>query len=287
MPTPLPITDRPVRVAVVGLGQIAKLCLPAYLGRTDVEIVGLCDLDAEHVAVWKTTFPDAVATTDLDVLLRIDADVIDVLVPTPLHADVVCRVLDAGYHVQVQKPLARSLDDADRMLELAAASGATLRVLEDYVFFPPVVQLRDVVRDGAIGAPVGLHMKIVGNGLGGWDVDPASYVWQFERATVAGYARCNRISAQGIQEPSVVVYADGEVRAFHALADRPPDAFAAQAAHGIEFFRGASSKPVLDGVDARNVLEVLLCGLDSAGRGVPVDIPSSGESAGTEHVWTP
>ena len=45
-----------------------------------------------------------------------------------------------------------------------------------------------------------------------------------------GYARCNRISSFGVQEPSVVVYRDGEIRSFHALADLPPDAFAAMAA---------------------------------------------------------
>ena len=47
---------------------------------------------------------------------------VDVLVPTPAHGEVVCRVLEAGRHVQVQKPLARSLEDADRMLAAAAAT---------------------------------------------------------------------------------------------------------------------------------------------------------------------
>ncbi len=58
-----------------------------------------------------------------------------------------------------------------------------------------------------------------------------------------GYVRCNRISAQGVQEPSVVVYRDGEMRAFHDLADRPPDAFRASTAHGIDFYRGATDRP--------------------------------------------
>src|SRR3954453_7156258 len=104
MPTPLPITDRPVRLAVVGLGQISELVLPTYLERDDVVIVGLCDRDPTRLDRWRGACPDAITTTDLDELLRVDADVVDVLVPTPAHADVVCRVFDAGYHVQVQKP---------------------------------------------------------------------------------------------------------------------------------------------------------------------------------------
>jgi predicted dehydrogenase len=364
VPTPLPITDRPVRVAVTGLGQISELYLPPYVGRSDVEIVGLCDFDAARVGRWKDVFANANGTTDLDALLALDADVVDVLVPTPAHGEVVTRALDAGFHVQVQKPLARSRDDADRMLAAAARTGATLRVLEDYIFYPPVAALRDIVHSGEIGDPLGVHMKIVGTGRGGWDVNPASYVWQFEQSrdgrgiltfdhgwhqialahwmfgpitrvfgwirqtqvapdlapeimidapatlvwdhangvravldiTLApemyfrsdyygsdervevtgslGYARCNRISARGVQEPSVVVYkGEGEMRALHALDDDPPAAFRAQCAHGVEFFRSGRGTPVLDGATAREILNTLLTALDSSDQGVPLDVP--------------
>src|SRR5690242_17226547 len=127
MPTPLPISDRPVRVAVVGLGTISELALPPYVGRDDVTIVGLCDRDPERIGRWRAVWPDAVGTTELAELLQLEVDVVDVLVPTPNHADVVCAALDAGHHVQVQKPIARSLEQADRMLAAAAASGAMLR----------------------------------------------------------------------------------------------------------------------------------------------------------------
>jgi predicted dehydrogenase len=182
VPTPLPIAGRPIRIGVVGLGQISELVLPSYRGRDDVEIVALCDQDPDRAARWAGEFPAAVHCDDLDALLKEELDVVDVLVPTPAHGDVVCQVLDAGVHVQVQKPLARSMEDADRMLAAAERSRATLRVMEDYLFYPPFVKLQDVVASGEIGEPAGIHMKIVANGLGGWDVLPSSYVWQFEQA---------------------------------------------------------------------------------------------------------
>jgi predicted dehydrogenase len=358
VPTPLPITDRPVRVAVAGLGQIAELCLPPYETRTDVEIVGLCDLDPARIEPWKRRFPAATTTTDLAELLRLDADVVDVLVPTPYHCDVVTRCLDAGFHVQVQKPLARSLDDADRMLAAATRTGAVLRVLEDYVCFPPLAKLREVVESGEIGPAQALHMKIVATARGGWDVNPASYEWQFAQAAdghgiltfdhgwhqlavahwlfgpirrvfgwirrtefaggfvldvpatfvwehhngvrtvldivlagdmyyrsdyyadderievtgTRGYVRCNRISGRGVQEPSVVVYRDGEMRAYHAIADEPPDAFAAMAANGIEWFRSGEGELLVEGAQARAVLASLLTALESAAQGIPLDV---------------
>ena len=60
-----------------------------------------------------------------------------------------------------------------------------------------------------------------------------------------GYVRTNRISAQGVQEPAVVLYRDGETRAFHDLDDRPPDAFRASTAHALAFYRGEVAEPVM------------------------------------------
>ncbi len=348
-----------MRIAVVGLGTVSELALPPYVGRDDVEVVGLCDPDPGRRARWGAVWPEARQAESFDRLHPIDADVVDVLVPTPLHADVVCEVLDAGYHVQVQKPLARTLDDADRMLERADANGAVLRVLEDYLFFPPLATLKEVLDAGDIGEPAGLHMKIVATGRGGWDVPMSSFQWIFEQAQrdgmgllvfdhgwhqlalamwllgdvariygwigeteivpgiamdapatlvwehvngvrgvlditfapdtyfrsshytgderveltgTKGFVRCNRISAFGIQEPSVEVYREGEVRALHALDDTLPAGFERSTQHAIDHFTGKTDDLLLDGKDARRVLAALLAAYESSRLGQPVDV---------------
>jgi predicted dehydrogenase len=345
---------------VVGLGQIAELMLPAYTANDDVAIVGLCDRNPVRVERWASEFSGSVCSTDLDAVLATSPDVVDVLVPTPLHAEVVTEILERGFHVQVQKPISRDLEGADRMIDAAQRNGATLIVLEDYRCYPPIVRLGELLRTGEIGEPVGCHMKIVATGLGGWEVLPESYEWQFQQAldgrgmlvfdhgwhqlalaiwlfgpvrrvfawigqtdivpdlivmdapttlvwehesgvrTVVditfavdtyfrsshyggderievtgskGFVRCNRISAQGIEEPSLVLYRDGEIRAFHALDDRPPDAFAAMVARSLAFYRGREPEPLMDGVAAREILSVLLAALESHRLGRPVDLP--------------
>ena len=77
----------------------------------------------------------------------------------------------------------------------------------------------------------------------------------------AGYVRCNRISARGIQEPSVEVYRDGETRSFHAIDDHPRDAFAGSTANGVAWLRGEAEELVMDGPTAREVLVTLLAAL--------------------------
>ena len=143
MPTPLPIVDRPIRIGVVGLGQIAELVLPPYLAHPEIEVVAVCDRDPSRLDRWRATLPaDCLVTSDLDELLAGEADVVDVLVPTPLHADVATRVLEAGFHLQLQKPIARSQEESERSVAAARAAGAFLRILEDYTFYPPLVRRR-------------------------------------------------------------------------------------------------------------------------------------------------
>ena len=344
----------------MGLGQIAELVLPAYLARDDVDVVAACDHDADRLARWRPDLPDATLTTEIAAVLAAAPDVVDVLVPTPLHATVALPIIEAGFAVQLQKPIARSLEDCLRLTHAARANGTMLRVLEDYVYFPPLVRLRDVVRAGELGEPVGLHMKIVSTGRGGWDVLPQSYVWQFEQTrdgrgmlvfdhgwhqlAVAswlfgpirrifawlgeteivpgivmdapstliwehengvralldisfaidmyfrsshytgderievtgkrGYVRTNRISAQGVQEPAVLLYRDGETREFHDLDDRPPDAFRASTAHALDFYRGVVTDAVMGADESMHVLTALVAALESHRLGHVVDVPA-------------
>src|SRR5215469_1259327 len=86
-------------------------------------------------------------------------DLVEVLVPTPLHCDVACAVLEAGYHVNLQKPIARTMDEVDRILAARNKSGATLRIMEDYLFFEPLVRLKEITESGEIGRPASLHIK--------------------------------------------------------------------------------------------------------------------------------
>jgi hypothetical protein len=87
--------------------------------------------------------------------------------------------------------------------------------------------------------------------------------------------RCNRISAFGVQEPSVEVYKDGQMRAYHALPDTLPAGFAASTDHAVAYFRGETDTLTMSGDDARDVLVALLAAVESGKSGVPVDVPGT------------
>jgi predicted dehydrogenase len=172
----------PLRVGIVGLGRIYDLHVLGHRDNPRSEVVALCDHSSDRLAERLVEWPEAQLLTDLDDLLALDLDVVDVLVPTPAHCDVVCKVLEAGHHVNVQKPMAMTLAEADRMIDAARRAGRTLRVMENFVFYEPLRRLKEVVESGVIGEPVGFAMKMVGTGLGGWDVPLDTWMWQMDMA---------------------------------------------------------------------------------------------------------
>jgi len=98
--------------------------------------------DLDGIAVYETP-QELVADPRVDAVI--------VALPTPLHAEVTVLALQAGRHVLCEKPMARTLEEADRMLAAAAASGRTLMIAQCIRFWPQYVAIRELVRSGRLG----------------------------------------------------------------------------------------------------------------------------------------
>jgi predicted dehydrogenase len=169
---------RKLRVGFVGLGRVFDLNLRGYLGHEDAEIAALCDNDPGLLASRAAEL-GAHATSDFDEFLRRDLDIVEILTPHPLHEDMTVRALSAGAHVSVQKPMAMTLPECDRMIAAADASGRRLKVFENFVFYPPLVRARELLRDGAIGRPLHFRMKVVmADRAQAWHVPEAASRWR-------------------------------------------------------------------------------------------------------------
>lgn len=113
-------------VAVIGVGALGRHHARHLADFPGVELVGVHDLDpARAAAVAAETGTRAFA--DLDELLR-RVRAVTIAVPTPAHAGVGLRALETGVPVLMEKPLAASLDEADRLVAAAAARGLQLQV---------------------------------------------------------------------------------------------------------------------------------------------------------------
>lgn len=137
-----------LRTAVIGVGHLGKQHARIHsdlAGEGLIEFVSVCDLD-EQTANAIATERSVGWTTDWRELLG-KVDAVSLAVPTASHCEIACELLAAGIHVLVEKPIARTLAEADEMIAAATKSGALLQVGHAERFNPALVALRPHVRN--------------------------------------------------------------------------------------------------------------------------------------------
>jgi len=137
-----------LRTAVIGVGHLGRqhARIHSNLAAEDlVEFVSVCDID-EQTASNVASERKVRATSDWRQLIG-QVDAVSLAVPTESHREIACGLLAAGIHVLVEKPIARTLAEADDMIAAAEKSGALLQVGHLERFNPALVALRPFVRN--------------------------------------------------------------------------------------------------------------------------------------------
>ncbi|MBL8700534.1 MAG: Gfo/Idh/MocA family oxidoreductase [Alphaproteobacteria bacterium] len=115
-----------IRCAVVGAGHFGRFHADKYSRIPDAELVAVVDRDAERAAAIAGPL-GARAETSLDAVIG-QIDAASVAVPTQGHFDVARRLLEAGVHVLIEKPITETLEQADALIALAKSRGLVLQV---------------------------------------------------------------------------------------------------------------------------------------------------------------
>ncbi|MDJ0781159.1 MAG: Gfo/Idh/MocA family oxidoreductase [Desulfosarcinaceae bacterium] len=134
-----------LRVAVIGAGYLGRFHAQKYAAMPDVELVGVMDIQrsqAEAVAAEV----GSTAYTDITPLLTA-VDAVSIVVPTAAHFETSRSFLDRGVDLLIEKPMTSTLDEADRLIEIAEANGAIIQVGHLERFNSAVVALEDIVRN--------------------------------------------------------------------------------------------------------------------------------------------
>ena len=154
------------KVAIVGFGFMGKTHYGAWKKCRGAKVVAICDsnlaqLTAKVVgnirgAADNTAIPPSVKVwEDFGEMLAAGGfDIVDITLPTPLHAKMSIAALGAGYHVLCEKPMALTLRDCDAMLAAAKRAGRRLLVAQCVRFAPEYACLRELVRGGRYGKVV-------------------------------------------------------------------------------------------------------------------------------------
>ena len=142
-----------VSLAIVGLGYWGPNLARNIDSLPGVRLAWCVDADAERRARFEPVFRQARFGDSLDEALADEAlDGVVLATPVPTHADLAVRVLEAGKHCFVEKPLALSVADAERAVAAASASERILMVGHLLEYHPGVRALSDLVHGGELGS---------------------------------------------------------------------------------------------------------------------------------------
>ncbi len=141
-----------VRVGVVGLGYWGPNLARNFGSIPGCEVRWLCDASEDARLKMAQTLPEARLTGDLEELLGDEElDAVVLATPVPTHAALATRVLEAGKHCFVEKPLATTVADAQMAVDAAARAGRLLMVGHLLEYHPAVAQLKALVDGGELG----------------------------------------------------------------------------------------------------------------------------------------
>jgi predicted dehydrogenase len=179
-----------VKVGIIGTGRISGLHAAEYINNDQAEIVAVCDnnLDLAKTCGKEWGVNEQFIFQDYKDLLAVnDVNLVEILVPHHLHFQITSDAFQSGKHVSLQKPMAVSVEEADRMIEAAKQSGKVFKVFENFIFYPPVMKAKALIDAGEIGDLLTIRIKSnAGYSPNAWNIPDQTQAWRFDEKACGG-----------------------------------------------------------------------------------------------------
>ncbi|KAB6717157.1 MULTISPECIES: Gfo/Idh/MocA family oxidoreductase [Roseobacteraceae] len=145
------MTSDPVRLGVAGLGRAFMLMVPTFDADPRVKLVAAAAPREESRAAFVRDYGGAAYETVDELCADPSVEAIYIATPHQMHIDHVLAAAQAGKHILVEKPLAISMEDAERMVRAADEAGVHLIVGPSHSFDPPVDLAARLIESGEFG----------------------------------------------------------------------------------------------------------------------------------------
>lgn len=154
------MSDQKHKIALIGCGAAAKLHLEVVENLENAEMIGVYDNHYERAQAFAQ--PSGIAAfASMEELLASDAEIISICTPSGLHADLAIRCMESGKHVVVEKPIALTEEDCDRILTVEKATGKFCAPIAQLRYYDDIRRAKEILDSGVLGKPVlcDLYMK--------------------------------------------------------------------------------------------------------------------------------
>ncbi len=148
-----------LKVALVGVGGISGAHIPAWEERRDAELVALCDIRAEQMEKYKNKH----CYTDFDEMLKNEKiDILDICLPTYLHAEFAIKAMNMGINVICEKPVSLNAADVARVYSTAKSNNVKFMVAQVLRFWPEYSIIKKIYDTGKYGRLLSGYMGRLG-----------------------------------------------------------------------------------------------------------------------------
>ncbi len=161
-----------LRVGLVGIGGISGAHIPAWEALEGVELVALCDVRSGQM----DKYHDKHKYVDFDEMLeKENLDILDICLPTYLHADYAIKAMEKGIHVLCEKPISLKEEDVKRVYDTMQRMHVNFMVAQVLRFWPEYVLVKELYDSRKYGKLLSGFMRRLGSKPGwswdGWMLD--------------------------------------------------------------------------------------------------------------------
>ena len=177
-----------IRAGVIGVGAMGQHHVRIYSEMENVELVAISDVSESRVNELAQQYKTR-GFTDYNELLEQNLDVVSLVVPTTLHMPIGLDVIKSGANLLVEKPIADTLENAEKLTKAAKDASVKLMVGHIERFNPAVTKLKEIIDSGLLGKIVSISARRVGPynprirdvgvilDIGVHDIDAISYLY--------------------------------------------------------------------------------------------------------------
>jgi len=138
-----------LKVGLVGSGRVANVHIAAYKNIENVNIVAVSDVNVEKAKNFANIYGISKVFSDYRELFEMkELDFVDICTPTSTHAKIVCDAAEFGHNILVEKPMARSTSECEKMILRSKKHGVRLCVCHNQLFHPAVMKAKSMVDSG-------------------------------------------------------------------------------------------------------------------------------------------
>jgi len=168
-------------IAILGCGKVAHLHAKAVQNLKNARLAGVWSRTPKTAIMFAAQYGTTFYAEITDLVKQEKIDLVIVCTPHPFHLQPVLEAVKAGANILVEKPLASTLEDSDKMIDACKKAGVKLGVISQRRWYEPVKRVKDAIEAGKIGRPVFGTINMLGwRNKNYYDADEWRGTWKME-----------------------------------------------------------------------------------------------------------